>query len=106
MKKLLPNKLHPKYSNETPSEIYLFEKLFYDVSGIDTSKENVELVIVFGETLQSTIQRPIVNSQTYSPDLAYVIKRKYKPVRLHIIVKAYLQMKCFNGHNTGSLRKE
>ncbi|PEJ62412.1 type III restriction-modification system endonuclease [Bacillus toyonensis] len=88
LKKVAAHRLGTEYSAEKAPENYLYEELFYDSNEIDSIKEKIESIVVFGKIPQSSIKIPVINGQTYSPDFAYVIKGKDKSTRLHIVIES------------------
>lgn len=74
--------------NSTPPTNYFFEGIFYDS---DLEKENIKKiideVIVYTKIPRSTIRIPVAGGASYSPDFAYVVKRKDGKQQLNLVVE-------------------
>ncbi|MFD0084671.1 type III restriction-modification system endonuclease [Priestia megaterium] len=88
LKKIASHRLGTKYDDGQAPNRYLYDELFYDSNEIDSIKENIDSVIVFGKIPQSSIKIPVINGQTYSPDFAYVVKGKDNSTKLHIVIES------------------
>lgn len=73
---------------QVENETYLFDKVFFD-SGLE--EENIlthlEEVIVFTKIPRNTIRIPVAGGGTYSPDFAYVLKKKDGEQTLNLVVE-------------------
>lgn len=88
LKKVNAHRLGRECSEEKAPVNYLYDEIFYDSNEIDSIKEKIDSIIVFGKIPQSSIKIPVINGQTYSPDFAYVVKGKDKSTRLHIVIES------------------
>lgn len=77
-----------KFEEGKTQEKYLFEEMFYDS---ELEKENIEKeieeVTVFTKIPKNSIRIPVAGGGTYSPDFAYVVKRKDGEKTLNLIVE-------------------
>jgi len=70
------------------SDNYMFDELFYD-SGLEKENilKNIDEVIVFTKIPKNSIRIPVAGGGTYSPDFAYIIKKKDGKKSLNLIVE-------------------
>lgn len=73
---------------EINNDKYLFDRIFFD-SGLEEENINEELdeVIVFTKIPRNTIRIPVAGGGTYSPDFAYVLKKKDGKQTLNLVVE-------------------
>jgi len=76
-----------KFSNEKVAESYYFEELFYE-SNIE--KENIKYndtnIEVFTKIPKNSIKIPIISGKSYSPDFAYVIRKRDNGKKIYFVI--------------------
>lgn len=72
----------------TPQENYLYEDLYFD-SPLEKNNilEDVDSVIVFGKIPKNSIRIPMIHGRTYSPDFAYIVKKKDGKSKLNLVIE-------------------
>lgn len=74
--------------SSTPPENYYFNEIFYDSDlELQNIKRNIAEVIVYTKIPKSTIRIPVAGGTSYSPDFAYVVKRKDGKQQLNLVVE-------------------
>lgn len=102
LKEVLAYKLGSKLEEQSPPAKYLYDKLYYDSNEIDTIKEDIESIIVFGKIPKASIKIPVLNGETYSPDFAYVVRDKKGNTKLHLVIES----KAKYGKELSDIEKE
>ncbi len=76
------------YAPEAVAPNYFLDALYYDSELERENMENeIQDVIVFTKIPRNSIKIPVAGGETYSPDFAYVVKRKDGGQRLHFVVE-------------------
>lgn len=84
-----PSKLGCKTLELEPPEAYFFESIFVDSDfEAEDIVNNIDEVVVFTKIPKESIRIPVVGGKTYSPDFAFVVKRKEGDECLHLVVEA------------------
>ncbi|MCO6565167.1 MAG: type III restriction-modification system endonuclease [Apibacter sp.] len=74
--------------SSSPPENYYFDKIFYDSDlELQNINKNIEEVIVYTKIPKNTIRIPVAGGASYSPDFAYVVKRKDGKQQLNLVVE-------------------
>lgn len=76
------------YSDESVAHSYFFDELYYD-SELErlNIRTEIEEVLVFTKIPKNSIKIPVAGGKSYSPDFAYVVKRKDGSQKLHFVVE-------------------
>ena len=70
------------------SKNYYFDKIFYDSDlELRNITKNLKEVVVYTKIPKNTIRIPVAGGASYSPDFAYVIKRKDGKRQLSLVVE-------------------
>lgn len=71
------------------NEKYLFEEIFFD-SDIERKNilSSIEEVVVYTKIPRNSIRIPVAGGGTYSPDFAYVVKRKDGKKELNLVIES------------------
>lgn len=76
------------YSNQRPSEKYLYDICLYDstleMKNITTTNDKV---IVFGKIPARSIRIPLIGGGTYSPDFMYVVENDNKVKEINLVIE-------------------
>lgn len=77
-------------SKDTPPDNYLFNEVLFDDPELELSniKTQIAEVIVYSKIPKNSIRIPLVGSNTYSPDFAYVIKTNDGKTELNLLVES------------------
>lgn len=72
-----------------PPDSYLLDKIFYDSEmELENSRTDIADVEVFTKIPKNSIRIPLIGGASYSPDFAFVIKRKNGTSRLNLVVES------------------
>jgi type III restriction enzyme len=76
------------YSNQKPSEDYLYDICLYDS---ELEKKNIttdnDEVIVFGKIPARSIRIPLIGGGTYSPDFMYIVKKNNDVKEINLVIE-------------------
>ena len=88
LKQVRANDLGVQLDEKPPADEYLFAETFFD-SPLEKQNilQSIDEVTVFTKIPKSSIRIPVAGGFTYSPDFAYVIKRKDGQKQLNLVVE-------------------
>lgn len=77
-------------NKETPPDNYLFNEIYFDDPELELNniKTKISEVIVYSKIPKNSIKIPLVGSNSYSPDFAYVIKTDEGKTQLNLLIES------------------